>query len=83
MLVIHPGECIDCGVCVAECPIGAIEADTKEGMEPWVELNQKYAQKWPNITQKKDPPQDADLWKDIPGKLKLLSEDPFQKESDA
>ncbi len=21
MLVIHPGECIDCGVCEPECPI--------------------------------------------------------------
>ena len=25
MLVIHPDECIDCGVCVPECPVDAIK----------------------------------------------------------
>ena len=25
MLVINPNECIDCGVCVPECPIDAIK----------------------------------------------------------
>ena len=29
MLVIHPDECIDCGVCVPECPVDAIEPDTE------------------------------------------------------
>jgi ferredoxin len=24
MLVIHPGECIDCGACIPECPVEAI-----------------------------------------------------------
>ena len=28
MLVIHPDECIDCGVCVPECPVDAIKPDT-------------------------------------------------------
>ena len=28
MLVIHPDECIDCGVCEPECPIEAIIPDT-------------------------------------------------------
>jgi len=27
MLFIHPVECIDCGLCVAECPVEAIFAD--------------------------------------------------------
>ena len=27
MLVIHPDECIDCGVCEPECPVDAIKAD--------------------------------------------------------
>ena len=26
-LVIHPDECIDCGLCEPECPIDAIYAD--------------------------------------------------------
>ena len=43
MLVIHPDECIDCGVCEPECPAEAIIPDTAEGAEKWVELNAKYA----------------------------------------
>ena len=31
MLVIHPDECIDCGVCVPECPVDAIKPDTEFG----------------------------------------------------
>ena len=27
MLVIHPDECIDCGVCEPECPVDAIKDD--------------------------------------------------------
>ena len=33
MLVIHPDECIDCGVCVPECPVDAIRPDTEPGLE--------------------------------------------------
>ncbi len=53
MLVIHPDECIDCGVCVPECPAEAILPDTEPGLEKWLELNLRYAQKWPNLTAKK------------------------------
>jgi ferredoxin len=70
MLVINPEECIDCGVCIPECPIDAIQADTMEEAEKWVVHNQKYATLWPRIPLKKAPPQDADLWRDVPNKLK-------------
>ena len=43
MLVIHPDECIDCGVCEPECPAEAIFPDTQPGLESWLELNAKYA----------------------------------------
>ena len=37
MLVIHPdNECIDCGVCVPECPVDAIKPDTEPGLEKWI-----------------------------------------------
>ena len=39
MLVIHPDECIDCGVCEPECPVDAIKPDTEPGLEKWLELN--------------------------------------------
>ena len=54
MLVIHPDECIDCGVCEPECPADAIKPDTEPGLEKWLEVNTEYAKSWPNITQKKD-----------------------------
>ena len=55
MLVIKPDECIDCGVCEPECPIDAIISDTEKGSEKWLEVNSKYSEIWPNITEKKDP----------------------------
>ena len=58
MLVIKPDECIDCGVCEPECPIGAIVPDTESATEKWLEINTKYSEVWPNITKKKDPPAD-------------------------
>ncbi|GAB4521056.1 MAG: ferredoxin family protein [Parvularculaceae bacterium] len=60
MLVIHPDECIDCGVCEPECPVEAIIPDTDDDNGKWTELNAEYAAKWPNITQKKDPLPEAD-----------------------
>ena len=59
MLVIHPDECIDCGVCEPECPVDAIKPDSEPGVEKWLVLNREYAQKWPNIMAKKDMPKDA------------------------
>ncbi|MDD9798216.1 MAG: ferredoxin family protein [Alphaproteobacteria bacterium] len=69
MLVIHPDECIDCGVCVPECPVEAIKADTEEGLDAWLEVNTEYANKWPNITIKKDPPANADDFVDVKDKF--------------
>ena len=59
MLVIHPDECIDCGVCEPECPAEAIKPDTEPGLDKWLEVNSKYASAWPNITEKRDAPADA------------------------
>ena len=52
MLVIHPDECIDCGVCEPECPVEAIVPDTVGDQEKWIEQNRQYAEIWPNITTK-------------------------------
>ena len=77
MLVIHPDECIDCGVCEPECPVEAIFSDTEDGAEKWAELNRKYSEIWPNINEKKDPPADAEEWEKIPNKFeKYFSEKP-------
>lgn len=70
MLVIHPDECIDCGVCEPECPANAILPDTEPQAEKWLELNRIWSQKWPNITRMGKAPEDADKWKDVPNKFK-------------
>jgi ferredoxin len=75
MLVIKPEECIDCGVCEPECPVDAIVADTESGSEKWLELNTKYSEIWPNITVKKDPPEDNEKYKNEENKYdKYFSE---------
>ena len=76
MLVIHPDECIDCGVCEPECPIEAIVPDTEPDIQDWLEINEKFANLWPNLTQKHEEPPDAAEWRDKPGKKELLSESP-------
>ena len=68
-LVINPEECIDCGVCEPECPVEAILPDTEGDLEKWVDINQKYADTWPNITRMGTPPADADDWKDVKDKF--------------
>jgi ferredoxin len=70
MLVIHPDECIDCGVCEPECPIDAIKPDTEPELEPVVEFNREYSETWPNITIMKPAPPDADDYKTVPDKFK-------------
>ena len=43
MLVIHPDECIDCGVCEPECPVEAIVPDSDDKATDWLEQNRTYA----------------------------------------
>ncbi|MCT4655102.1 MAG: ferredoxin family protein [Cohaesibacter sp.] len=76
MLVIHPDECIDCGVCEPECPAEAIVADDKLEDDSWVEFNTKYAESWPNITEKGEPPADAKDWDGKEGKMAHFSPEP-------
>ncbi len=74
MLVIDPEECIDCTLCETECPVEAIfdEEDVPEGQEGFIELNAELTKGWPVITQAKDPPDDADDWRETPNKLQYL-----------
>ena len=73
-LVIDPEECIDCTLCVPECPINAIyaEDDLPDEFQPYVQLNAELCQNWPVITEKKPAPPDAAEWEDKPDKLQYL-----------
>ena len=77
-LVIDPDECIDCGACIPECPVEAILPDTEPDITKWLEINTEYADKWPNINRKGEPPADADEWRDKPNKAELFSPEPGQ-----
>tara|TARA_B100000945_G_C20387333_1_gene600424 strand:+ start:651 stop:1256 length:606 start_codon:yes stop_codon:yes gene_type:complete len=74
-LVIHPDECIDCGLCEPECPIEAIYADDElpSNQIDFIEINAKLADVYENITEAKEPLPDADNFKDIEDKKKFLN----------
>lgn len=76
-LVIDPDECIDCAVCIPECPVNAIYADTDTPPEfaSFLELNQRLAKSWPLISKRIDPLPTADQWKDKTGKLASVNLD--------
>ena len=76
-LVIDPEECIDCNICVPECPIDAIyaEDDLPEDQQHFLELNTELSKTWPIITSMKDAPEDADDWREVEGKLKYLEKE--------
>lgn len=75
-LVIDPEECIDCTLCVAECPVDAIfaEDEVPEDQQQFIELNALLAKhpSWKTITAKKPSPTDADEWAEVKEKLHLL-----------
>ena len=75
-LVIDPDECIDCTLCVAECPVNAIfpEDEVPEDQLHFIELNAILSKdlNWKSITSKKDAPVTADKYKNVNNKLSLL-----------
>ena len=73
-LVIDPDECIDCAVCVPECPVNAIYADedVPEDQREFIELNRELAQAWPSITKRTAALPDADEWAEKSPKKQYL-----------
>ena len=77
-LVIDPEVCIDCDLCVPECPVEAIfaEADLPEKWTEYLELNERLAAGWPDITEQKDPLPDAETNKAVEDKRAMLGREP-------
>jgi ferredoxin len=75
-LTIDPDECIDCAVCIPECPVNAIyaEEDAPADQMHMVALNAELARlpTWKSITKRKAPLPDADDWKEKTDKLSEL-----------
>ncbi len=73
-MVIDPEECIDCTLCVAECPVEAIYAEDylPENQRHFIALNAELSKTWKTIVEKIDPPEDADEWAKVKDKKHLL-----------
>ena len=73
-LAIDPDECIDCTLCVAECPVEAIfaEEDVPEGQRAFIALNAELSRQWKPIVVTKPPLRDADAWAEVKDKKDLL-----------
>jgi ferredoxin len=73
-LVIDPAACIDCAVCVPECPVNAIAAaeDLPPEQRHFIELNARLAAQWPVIAAAQAPLPDAEQWANVPHKLDQL-----------
>ena len=58
-----------CKLCSKECPIDAIISDTENGSERWLEVNKKYSEIWPNISEAKEPLPDHEKYKNEENKF--------------
>lgn len=74
-LVIDPVTCIDCSLCVPECPAEAIFAadDVPAEQEHFIQLNAELSRAWEPINSAKDPLPDADEWVDVEDKYQYLA----------
>jgi len=73
-LVIDPNECIDCAVCVPECPVEAIyaEEDVPGNQQDFIPLNAELAQNWKPITRTKKALPEAEEWRAVAAKRDQL-----------
>jgi ferredoxin len=73
-LAIEPDDCIDCALCVPECPVNAIYADVDvpPDQTQFIALNETLAKNWETIVQKKPELPDAEKWGKVKDKLALL-----------
>lgn len=73
-LVIDPEQCIDCAVCVPECPVSAIYAqeDVPGDQQDFTPLNAELARVWKPITKTKKALPDAEVWREVTDKRAQL-----------
>ncbi|NYT60192.1 ferredoxin family protein [Alcaligenaceae bacterium] len=75
-LVINPDECIDCSICVPECPLGAIVSDHEipDDQRHFIDINRQLSQhaSWKRISRVQPPMPNHEHWATIKDKLSLL-----------
>ena len=73
-LAIDPDGCIDCAVCVPECPENAIyaEDDVPEDQKQFIEINAELARLWPPLTKSKESMPEHEKWAGVANKLQYL-----------
>ncbi len=73
-LAIDPRDCIDCAVCVPECPVNAIyaEEDVPSDQLDFVKLNAELSLAWKPITRTKPALPDAEGWRHVRDKRREL-----------
>ena len=78
MVVIDPDECIDCGVCVDECPVQAIfpEEELPDKWHDFIEINAKFSKEWPVIEESKGGLESAEEFKDVADKRGMIDPNP-------
>jgi ferredoxin len=76
-LAIDPDGCIDCAVCVPECPENAIyaEDDVPDDQRQFIEINTELARLWPAITKSKESMPEAEKWTGVANKQQYLTRD--------
>ena len=76
-MAIDPGGCIDCAVCVPECPENAIyaEDDVPEDQRQFIAINAELAKIWKPITKSKESMPEHEKWAGVANKLQYLKRD--------
>lgn len=73
-LIINPNVCIDCAICIPECPANAIISDENiiEKQNLFKILNFELSKIWPIIIKSKISLENAERWNNIKYKLHLI-----------
>lgn len=76
-LAIDPDGCIDCAVCVPECPENAIyaEDDVPPEQKQFIAINAELAKIWKPITKSKESMLDFEKWAGVANKQQYLKRD--------
>ncbi|MCW5257155.1 DUF3470 domain-containing protein [Verminephrobacter aporrectodeae subsp. tuberculatae] len=76
MLVIHPEDCIDCAICVPECPENAIfdAAEVPENEQESIGRNAELADRWPSILKRSPAMNGHEAWHNAGPRWNLLED---------